>query len=171
MAAFGLEGESGNQNTCEFIAVVAGLATLAAHGARGAGVKLIGDNTSSLSWCCRERFHSGIGKATSMVYMGLVVACDLQVVEGVHIRGDWNVIPDRLSRDVPFGDLGFTAADFFDVTQHPAVGDVVRACDPGQDVTSNDAVFLWVLGSVLPHYPPLDDPTAPVTDRAGGLAG
>ena len=138
---FGLEQESGNQNTCEFIAVVTGLAILAARGVSGAGVKLIGDNTSSLSWCCRERFHSSIGKATSMVFMTIVTFCDLQIVEGVHIPGERNVVPDRLSRDVPYQDLGFADRDFFRVEPQSAVGDAVRACDPGRDVSGSDQAF------------------------------
>jgi hypothetical protein len=92
------QSNSGKQNTCEFIAVIAGLACLASLGINGVGVKIIGDNQSSLSWCANLRFHSQASKTAAIMFMGLTTVCDLQVVDEEHIRGEWNVKPDRLSR-------------------------------------------------------------------------
>ena len=45
---FDLGADSGYQNSAEFMAIVVGLSCLASLGYSGRGVKLIGDNTSSL---------------------------------------------------------------------------------------------------------------------------
>ena len=77
-----------------------------------------------------------------MVFMTIVTFGDLQIVEGVHIPGEPNVVPDRLSRDVPYQELGFADRDFFRVEPQSAVGDAaVRACDPGRDDSGSDQAF------------------------------
>ena len=76
-----------------------------------------------------------------MVFVTIVTFCDLQIVEGVHIPGERNIVPDRHSRDVPYQELGFADRDFFMVEPQSAVGDAVRACDPGWDVSGSDQAF------------------------------
>ena len=139
LSSFDAAGDPGKQNTCEFAAVVAGLACLAALGVRGAGVKIIGDNQSSLQWCAHQRFHSQTSKATAVMYMALTTVCDLQVVDEEHIRGEWNIKPDRLSRGHSFQSQGFLPHQCFDLAAHPLVVEVVEACNPALDFEANDS--------------------------------
>ena len=146
VADFCLEHQSRHQNVCEFIAVVAGLAVLAALGISGAGVRIIGDNTSSLSWCVHQRFHSDIGKATATMYMALTTVCDLQIVDGIHIAGERNVIPDLLARDGTLAESGFVGPSCFVSADFPQVLAAIQSCDPRRDVGDTDATFYGFWG-------------------------
>ena len=145
--SFGFEGIPGRQNTCEFIAVIAGLACLGSLGVRGAGVKIIGDNVSSLQWCGNLSFHSQASKTAAIMFMAVSTTCDLQVVETEHIRGEWNLIPDNLSRDHTLESQGFTQDEVFSLEDHPLVTDIVRACDPAHDVDRDEATFYQQWGT------------------------
>jgi hypothetical protein len=144
---FGFEGDPGRQNTCEFIAVIAGLACLSSLGVRGAGVKIIGDNQSSLQWCGNLSFHSQASKTAAIMFMAITTVCDLQVVATEHIRGEWNIIPDRLSRDHTFESQGFKEGETLSLPDHPHVTAVVTACDPANDVDRDEATFFRQWGS------------------------
>ena len=133
--------DSSYQNVSEFIAVVSGLAMLAGLGIHGAGIRIIGDNTSSLSWCVHQRFHSDIGKATATMYMAIATICDLQIVEGVHIPGDLNEIPDSLSRDGELADWGYSGSACFVNSDYPAVTAAVSICDPRLAFGDSDDLF------------------------------
>ena len=143
LVSFGASGDPGKQNTCEFAAVVAGMACLASLGIRGAGIKIIGDNQSSLQWCAHQRFHSQTSKATAVMYMAITTVCDLQVVEEEHIRGERNIIPDRLSRNHSFASQGFTPPECFDLASNPLVDQVIEACNPSFDFEEKDSAAFY----------------------------
>jgi hypothetical protein len=135
---FGLQCESTYQNTCEFLAVVAGLATLAWRGVRHSAVHIIGDNRSSLAWCQYECFHSTLSRAASMTFMAITTICDIQISDATHIRGLRNIVPDRLSRafergvdaDAVYLDLGLAGdvrLDYSGYTTTPSSGCGLRS--------------------------------------------
>ena len=95
---FNLQGESTFQNTCEFLAVVTGLAVLAERGVSHSAVHIVGDNRSSLAWCEYQCFHSTLSRAASMSFMAITTVCDIRIAGATHVRGIRNIIPDRLSR-------------------------------------------------------------------------
>ena len=142
IADFGFAGDPGKQNTCEFIAVIAGMACLGALGISGVGVKIIGDNESSLQWCANLSFHSQASKTAAIMFMAITTVCDIQVVEREHIRGEWNIKPDRLSRDHSFESQGFGPDERFDLLALPLVSDIVNACNPAHDVDRDETTFL-----------------------------
>jgi hypothetical protein len=153
---FDLKGDSGFQNTVEFLAVVVGLACIASKGYSGHSVIVQGDNTSSLSWCTSERFQPGPSRSCAVFFMAFATVTDLVIHRGIHIPGVRNVICDGLSRDKLPGDFGFDLSLHFNLVHHPSVSDVVHACNPLFQSDSED-LFLqrWHLAQRVANAAPL----------------
>ena len=140
---FNLQGESTYQNTCEFLAVVAGLAVLAERGVSHSAVHIVGDNRSSLSWCEYQCFHSTLSRAASMSFMAITTICDIRIAGATHVRGIRNIIPDRLSRAFEPGvdpvavyeELGFQPEVRLDYANSPRLHALVSACNPTLSMT------------------------------------
>ena len=105
---FSLVRRPGYQNVAEFMAVVIGISWVIKQGVKGIGVKLVGDNTTSLKWGTTERFKGTYGLRSAIVYTLLGVQYDVWVEEAEHIKGELNVTHDRLSRGESVVDLGFS---------------------------------------------------------------
>ena len=135
---FDLEDDPGYQNTVEFMAVVVGLGCLAVLGISNAGIHIIGDNVSSLSWCVSQRFLVGRSRGTAMSYMAIGTICDLQVVSGDHVKGEVNITCDGLSREKSPVECGFLPHQILSIDEHKALIDLVEACNPLIDVVSNE---------------------------------
>jgi len=71
-------------------------------------VKLVGDITTSVKWGTTERFKGTYGLRSAIVYTLLCVQYDMWVEEAEHIKGELNVIHDKLSRGSSVVDLGFS---------------------------------------------------------------
>jgi hypothetical protein len=125
-----LGGDSGYQNSAEFMAVVVGLACLASLGYSGRGVKLIGDNTSSLAWASTERFRAGNSRPAAICFMALAVTHDLAISSTEHVAGVRNIVCDSLSREGSYSEHGFSPAQCFDLAKHPLVERILLACNP-----------------------------------------
>ena len=139
-----LGGDSGYQNSAEFMAVVVGLACLASLGYSGRGVKLIGDNTSSLAWASTERFRAGNSRPAAVCFMALAVTHDLAISSTEHVAGVRNIVCDSLSREGSYSEHGFSPAQCFDLAKHPLVERILLACNPLHDLTDDDAFYaLW----------------------------
>ena len=141
---FDLGANSGYQNSVEFMAIVVGLACLAALGYSGRGVKLIGDNTSSLSWASTERFRAGHSRPAAVCFMALAVTHDLTIASIEHVAGVRNIVCDSLSREGSYAEHGFSPAQCFDLTRHPIVERILLTCNPLHDLTDDNAFYaLW----------------------------
>ena len=128
----------------EFTAVVVGIAGLCALGYSGRGIKLIGDNTSSLAWAATERFRAGRSRPAAILFMALAITHDLVISDTEHLPGKRNVVCDSLSRAGSYEELGFKPSECFDFVQHPLLATVLLACDPRQDHSSDDDFYpLW----------------------------
>jgi len=108
---FELEGDSGNQNTMEFIAVVIGLGLLAAEGVRDVRFRLRGDNKTSLAWSQKQRFKTGPSEAAAVAFLLFSQECGLRMGESeddlIFIKGLVNVACDNLSRGHSPEELGY----------------------------------------------------------------
>ena len=141
---FDLGDDSGYQNTVEFMAVVVGMAGLAAIGVQHAGVCIIGDNTTSLAWGKSELYRSYLGRRSAMCCAAISSVSDLQIVDAIHIQGKRNIVCDRLSRGDSIESMGFSAADLLDWRQSPDMSALVALCNPTRPLTSDASVLqLW----------------------------
>ena len=140
---FNLNEDSSYQNTTEFMAVVMGLGCLASLGFHGAGVRVKGDNRSSLSWSTSERFRSKNCGACAIHFMAIATHWDLVVVEGIHVEGVRNIVCDGLSREVSLADSGFFGRQVLDWEESPSLIALLRACDPSTEYTSKAIVDMW----------------------------
>ena len=141
---FPLGDDSSFQNTVEFMAVVVGLACLCALGYSGVGVKLAGDNTSSLAWAATERFRAGRSRPAAILFMALAVTHDIVIAATEHVPGKRNVVCDALSRSGSYEECGFQRDQCFEIDKHPLITRVLLACDPLQDHSLDDSFYsLW----------------------------
>ena len=156
LTSYLLDGASTYQNTCEFLAVVTGLAVLAERGVKHSAVHIIGDNMSSLAWADNQSFHSTLSKAASMAFMAITTVCDIQIAGATHIRGIRNIIPDTLSRAFEEGVdtaqiyaiLGFHPDICLQYTAHPLLQTLISACNPRETTTSSSPRFLELWGTI-----------------------
>ena len=110
------------------------------------GIKLQGDNISSLRWGEKEHFSSRLGFKAVLLYIMIGVAFDFVVVEATHIPGVRNTFCDGLSRGLSAGDLGVHANETLSLKED-GVMDFMRACDPTSEVSSMEEFLeLWNKG-------------------------
>ena len=93
-----LEGDSGMQNTMDFMAIALPMCILKALGFRVFGVDLIGDNTSSLSWAKYNRFKKGRSLIVVLLFMHLTVFSGIRINFVEHVARVDNNVCDVLSR-------------------------------------------------------------------------
>jgi hypothetical protein len=131
-----LGDDSGFQNSAEFIAVVMGVGCLASLGVRNASIRIVGDNTSSLSWSVKSSFRDGPSRSAAISFMTIGVAMGLEVVEGVHIAGIRNIVCDGMSRDQEPAEYGFSDEDCIDVETSEVLKALLGTCNPLNDTES-----------------------------------
>ncbi len=157
------------QNTAEFIAVVVGCACLARAGYRGVGIKLMGDNMSSLQWGGRDHFSSRLCFKPTLLYIMLSVAMDFRVVETHHLEAALNWFCDGWSRGSSAGDMGVPAAEVLDLKE-ASIFSWLEACDPTTEIESKaDFLDLWKNGKE--GIKQLTKPKAPRKRKASDWMG
>jgi hypothetical protein len=126
--------DASRQNTNEYLAVLFGLLIARQEGfvRPGFAYNIIGDSTSSLSWCAKGRARSRLAAAANIAHNLLAVEMDLTLVETRHIPGDDNIQCDGLSRGKSGPDVGLPAALF--VRLESATVQYIRLCDPGLEL-------------------------------------
>jgi hypothetical protein len=102
-----LNGDSGFQNTMEFIAILMGMYQIKKLGYSHTSVQLIGDNTSSLHWCDHERFRGGKSNGSAIAYICQVMQCGNEVIGTDFLKGVKNIHCDKLSRGFRPRSLGY----------------------------------------------------------------
>ena len=130
---YSLGEDSGFQNSVEFIAVVVGMGCLGALGISNAAIRIIGDNTSSLSWSVRCSFRDGPSRSAAMCFVAIGNQLGLEVTEGDHIAGKVNIKCDGLSRGKTPRELGFKEEDCMDIEEYDVLRLIVEACNPRRD--------------------------------------
>jgi hypothetical protein len=95
---------------------------------RGYAYNLIGDSTSSLSWCEKGRARSQIATAANLAHNLLAVEADITLVNVTHIPGSDNVQCDGLSRGLSGPEVGLPADLFVPLGEQET--QYIRLCDP-----------------------------------------
>jgi hypothetical protein len=141
---FHLNGDASHQNTCEFIAIVLGVVSIARTGRSGVSLRLIGDSVSALKWSHYERWRGHLCRRAAMVFLLFGVAFDIHVEEDEHVAGKVNTICDDLSRGVSPEKVGVPVHRVIDLEGHAITARLIELCDPRITLDSErDFVELW----------------------------
>ena len=141
---FHLNGDSSHQNTCEFIAIVLGVVSIARTGRSGVSLRLIGDSVSALKWSHAESWKGHLCRRAAVIFLLFGVAFDIHVEEDEHVAGKINTICDDLSRGVSPEEVGVPSHRVIDLEGHAITARLIELCDPRITLNSEqDFVELW----------------------------
>ena len=139
---YDLGDDSGFQNSVEFIAIIIGVAALAARGVSHSNVHVRGDSRSSLKWSSSDSFRSKRCRMAATCFTALTIQAGINVISIEHIPGELNVRCDSLSRSKQNGtrpeDLGFSRDQIFNISDYPAVENLLRICEPFSNPPDED---------------------------------
>jgi hypothetical protein len=139
---YNLIGDSGYQNTMEFLAVTLAVCIIKALGFRDVGLDLIGDNTSSLSWAKYNRFKRGRSLRATLMFMRITSMYGININFADHLAGDFNIICDALSRGVSCQELGYTDEETITQQGFPWFKIFFELCNPLLDILLSENQFL-----------------------------
>lgn len=163
LVRLGFEDDSRYQNTAEYIAVVVGLASLAAFfGVCDEAVVLKGDSVTALEWSRRDRSRSAIAWNAAAVQVAVCAVAEIWVESVVHVPGVDNTVCDGLSRGVDPQDLPLPAGTpVLCLDGDELFEDLLSLCSPHQPTSDRESFLsLWkeawhVASSLRSRGPPL----------------
>ena len=131
---FELGDDAGYQNTVEFLAITIAVAILASQGITNCGIPLWGDNVASLAWSDQMRFRNRRSNRAARAFVALLITGHYTIEDTHHVKGEENIMCDRLSRweeyhETPT-DLGFSFGVIFDIDQSPLLSRLLAFCNP-----------------------------------------
>jgi hypothetical protein len=125
-----LNGDSGFQNTMEFLAILFAMYRVKRLGYGDTRVHIIGDNTSSLHWCDKERFRGGRSNSPALAYIILGMEARNEIVTSSFIKGEENIHCDKMSRGIRPRALGYSKEVCWDAHRDKEFVELVRLVDP-----------------------------------------
>lgn len=148
---YSLKGNSGYQNTMEFIAMVLATCLIYSLGNSDTGVDFIGDSNSALSWAKYERFKHGSSLSAALLFMRVTTTAFININHTTHIAGVHNVVCDKLSRHHSPETLGFTVEQSILQKQITWMDTFFSICNPLHNTLSTQDTFLelWNLVSLF----------------------
>ena len=139
-----LDGDSGFQNTMEFIAIFMGMYQIRRLGYVNTSVQLVGDNTSSLHWCDHERFRGGKSNGAAIAYITQVMGCGNEVIGTDYLEGVKNIHCDQLSRGTRPRALGYPSTVCHPVFRDSKVRSLLGLINPTVEHLESDSIkLLW----------------------------
>ena len=150
---FPVTDDSSFQNTDEYLALMLGLLLVkeTACVSPGFAYNVIGDNTTSLSWCRREKASSTLARRACIGFSILSVELDAVPANMKHIKGEDNYVYDGLSRGKRGVDLGLPSELELILTPHSMAVRYITLCNPNikmavvEDHTDLSLNFLTLL--------------------------
>ena len=128
---FDCRRDSSFQNSCEFLALLLGILTLAQMGVRNESVRLSGDSRTSLTWGVDGHFKGKLSQRSALVYILASLLFDNVATESVHIPGIENVVCDDLSRfKVTTAELGIDPTLHTDLSRSSPLHQILTLVDP-----------------------------------------
>ena len=153
-----LNGDSGFQNTMEFIAIVVGMFHVYGRGYRDTEIHIVGDNTSSLHWCDKERFRGGSSNGAAIAFILQAFVSKNEITLSMFIKGVDNVHCDKLSRGIRPQALLYPVEVCWKPSKTGLLADLLALLDPRiEHMTEASLVSLWTSIRMLletPQYPP-----------------
>jgi len=139
-----LKGDSGFQNTMEFLAVLLAMYRIKRLGFVNTRVHIIGDNTSSLHWCDKERFRGGRSNGPALAYIILGMEVQNEIVASSFIKGEENVHCDKMSRGIRPRSLGYPKEVCWNAHRDKDFVELVRLVDPRvENMEEESLTTLW----------------------------
>jgi hypothetical protein len=135
---FELEGDSSNQNTMEFIAVICAIMLCCRLGFHRISVSLQGDNQTALSWSKTEKFKSLRAMRAACFFICLSIRCQIEVADANHILGWLNRTSDALSRGALPATLGFGEHLVTNFLSCPITAQILEFMNPSLTIDSDD---------------------------------
>jgi hypothetical protein len=127
---FTINGDSSYQNTCEFLAMCAGVFAIWLSGEQHFTYELIGDSMSSLKWSRSAYTKSCLARNSSIGLSLIAIKADAWLNWTTHIPGKQNIICDGLSRDCNFSHESLPVQCKVDVRHVHKIMDFLLLCDP-----------------------------------------
>ena len=125
-----LNGDSGFQNTMEFLAILLAMYRVKRLGFVDTRVHIIGDNTSSLHWCDKERFRGGRSNSPALAYIILGMEVQNEIVASSFFKGEENIHCDKMSRGFRPRALGYPEEVCWNAHRDKEFVELVRLVDP-----------------------------------------
>ena len=125
-----LYGDSSFQNTMEFLAILLAMYRVKRLGFVNTRVHIIGDNTSSLHWCDKERFRGGRSNSPALAYIILGMEVQNEIVTSSFIKGEENIHCDKMSRGIRPRALGYPKEVCWNAHRDKEFVELVRLVDP-----------------------------------------
>lgn len=151
------EHDSSFQNANEYMAVMLGLLMIRETGciAPDFAFKIVGDNTTSLSWSAKERVKSQRARRANIASAMIAIDLNASIAETEHIAGEDNVVYDGLSRGKDGPEVGLPADLQLRLVPESLTLQYIIACDPNQVLTTVDdhTAFTSYLLKLLKDHP------------------
>ena len=125
-----LNRDSGYQNTMEFLAILMAMYRVKRLGFTNTLIHVIGDNTSSLHWCDKERFRGGRSNGPALAYIILGMNSQNEIVSSSYIKGEDNIHCDKMSRGIRPRSLGYPKAVCWNAHRDRDFIELIRLVDP-----------------------------------------
>jgi hypothetical protein len=93
-----------------------------------------GDSMSSLAWAQVNQVNSVLARRGNIIFTTLSMHLDAHAAIATHIPGKFNVLYNRLSRNVTATDLDIDASKEYDASSDLAFIFVLQLCDPDADL-------------------------------------
>ena len=139
-----LNGDSGYQNTMEFLAILLAMFRVKRLGYVDTRVHIIGDNTSSLHWCDKERFRGGRSNSPALAYIILGMEVQNEIVTSSFIKGEDNIHCDKMSRGIRPRALGYSKEVCWNAHRDKEFVELVRLVDPRvENMEEGTLTTLW----------------------------
>ena len=139
-----LNRDSGYQNTMEFLAILLAMYRVKRLGYVDTRVHIIGDNTSSLHWCDKERFRGGRSNSPALAYIILGMEVQNEIVTSSFIKGEDNIHCDKMSRGIRPRALGYSKEVCWNAHRDKEFGELVKLVDPRvENMEEGTLTTLW----------------------------
>ena len=139
-----LNKDSGFQNTMEFVAILLAMYRVKRLGFLNTRVHIIGDNTSSLHWCDKERFRGGRSNGPALAYIILGMQAQNEIVSSSFIKGEENIHCDRMSRGFRPRSLGYPEVVCWNAHRDVDFSSLVNLVDPRlENMEEGNLKALW----------------------------
>jgi hypothetical protein len=124
--------DSSYQNTNEYAAVLLGLALIKQERLvpGGFAYNIIGDNTTSLSWCKKGKAASLLARRANIGFSLLCVELDANIAEIKHVPGIYNKVYDGLSRGLTGRQVGLPIELEYTLESDSLATKYIALCNP-----------------------------------------
>jgi hypothetical protein len=135
---FDVKKDSSYQNTCGYLAIVAGVFVLHLLEYKHFAYELVGDSMSSLKWSRAQYTKSVIARKASVGLSLIAIQADATLNGTQHIAGELNVICDKLSRSSGFCHPTLPLEKQVSTAHQAKITQLLTICNPLSRIESSE---------------------------------